>query len=202
MPSSINYHRARVRQRLLIGCLAIALFATGGSGRAAVVKLTQEIVAGGRQKAVVGQPFRQPFAVVVRGAQGEPVPGAKVVLEINYCAEGLPPPGGSLCPPAQTYGSFSNGGGLATAVADADGRATAPVFTAGSLAGHYQVISWVPEQNIGNITTPYDPSFAFFELAQVAITDDVPALSTLTMTILALGLVVVGAGRLRRIARR
>jgi hypothetical protein len=90
---------------------------------------------------VVNTAFANPLAVVVADGYGNPVSGAAVTF---------------LVPTSGASGSFA--GSINTAITDASGTATAPVFTANTISGSYAVIASVA--GVGNTA-----SFAMTNLA-------------------------------------
>ena len=71
----------------------------------------------------------------------------------------------------QAYGNFSGASG-ATVVADRNGRAEAPRFSAGALPATYSVHAKIPPQFIGGRYYYPAGARALFEVTQVAATND------------------------------
>ncbi len=81
-----------------------------------------QVASGSGQSAVVNTAFAQPLTVRALDAGGNPVAGVTVTF---------------AAPATGATGSFA--GGVVTAVTDASGYATSPLFTAGSVWGSYQI---------------------------------------------------------------
>ena len=80
------------------------------------------VTAGGGQHAVVGTAFATNLQATVRDANGNLVPNAAVTFAV---------------PPTGARGTFAGGGASATAMTNAQGVATAPSITAGTVAGSF-----------------------------------------------------------------
>ena len=93
------------------------------------------------QQAAVNNPLPINLAVLVTDASGNPLPNVVVTFTA---------PAGM-----QTGGTFPNMASTATATTDSHGDAVAPVFTANSLVGPYQVVASV---NAGALTTDFSLS--------------------------------------------
>jgi hypothetical protein len=119
------------------------------------------------QTAVVGQVLGEPFVVMVTDQHGAPLAGATVWFDIDYCVAADT----TQCPDLKAYGSFGGTAG-ATVVADRNGRAESPPFTAGTLPAHYTVHAKTPPQMLNG--RYYLPAGAVAEFAvnQVAATND------------------------------
>jgi trimeric autotransporter adhesin len=112
------------------------------------------------QNTVVSTPFAAPLVATVTDASGNVIPGVTVTF---------------TAPTSGASGTFA--GGINTAVTNASGIATSPVFTANSVAGG-----------------PYNVTASVAELAQRAsfsLTNTLPALLTLSTTALRSGQVGV-----------
>jgi len=94
------------------------------------------VFAGGQQAVIAGNAFGARFAVRLTDNAGNPVSGVRVVF--------TPPAVG----PGLASGAFANN--LNSAETDANGVATAPVFTANNVQGPYNVAANVP--NTGLVT--------------------------------------------------
>ncbi len=96
---------------------------TNTVGAAASITAT----AGTPQSTVVGTPFATAFQALVDDQYGNPIPGVTVTF---------------AAPTSGAGGNFS-GSGTITAITNATGVATAPAFTAGTIAGSYSVTATV-----------------------------------------------------------
>jgi hypothetical protein len=82
---------------------------------------------------VVGETSPSPFAVRLTDASGHPVPGFRISFgTVIY----MTPPEAPILPLYGDYGTFPDD---YTVVTDSDGIARAPAFTAGSVAGDYDI---------------------------------------------------------------
>jgi hypothetical protein len=81
--------------------------------------------------ATIGDRFRAPLAVTVRGADGKPVAGASITFTLGSSS-------GNGSSSASTAGATFPGGTTQTTVTtDAAGRAVSPLFTANTVAGNF-----------------------------------------------------------------
>lgn len=128
-------------KRLLCGlCVSTAIVFCMGAQ--AVTTASISVVGPNTFEALPGTVLSTPFAVRVVDAQGVPLSGLIVDFFANTC---LPAPLQPYSCPAETqysayYGTFGGGASVATGI---DGVATAPIFTAGSLVGSYDVVAGV-----------------------------------------------------------
>ena len=119
------------------------------------------------QTAVVGQVLGEPFVVMVADQHGAPLAGATVWFDIDYCVAA----DSRTCPDLKAYGAFAGGAG-ATVVADRNGRAESPPFTAGTLPARYTVHAKIPPQFVGSRYYYPAGAAAEFEVIQIAATND------------------------------
>lgn len=146
----------------------LCLFLSCGAAHAQTLVPHMEAVNGSTRILWADSVAEPPFAVRVTNAQGQPIPGVRVMFLVDHCLNSLPPAGGSGCPPAALYGQFNTSNGSPAAVSDATGLATSATFVAGSIPGQYNVVALVPAQQVGTLQIPSNASFLFFQVHQQA----------------------------------
>lgn len=159
-------------------------------------------VGGVHQTVAVGSELPERFVLRVTDPQGQPMAGVRVVFAINFCLEGVPPPGGG-CPPPTLYGQFVNATGPSEAVSDAAGLATSAAFVAGSTTGQYSVYSSIPAQQVGSVQIPFNTAFRLFNITQVPsgvapLAFPIPVNQGWALAALVVLLLYTAQGRLRR----
>src|SRR5579862_279398 len=129
---------------------------------AQVGDLHLSFVQGSSQTTTVGSPFPQLLAVRLTDDLGNPLPGATIEFENDFCgsAPGQPP-----CP--QTEGHFEPGGNLGEGVTDSTGTAYAPPYIASTTPGITQVYA-IPRPSVA----PY-----FFTNDQVLLRSGIPVVT-------------------------
>lgn len=131
---SINLVGTNYRLRAIGGGFALADSSTFNIGNGA--STTTVVASGAPQNATVATAFLFPLVARVMDAYGSPVPGVSVTF---------------TAPAAGATGRFG-ASATVTRVTDSSGLATAPVFTAGTIAGTYTVTANAP----GTTTAGFD----------------------------------------------
>jgi hypothetical protein len=158
-------------------------------------------VGGDQQTVAVNEIVSDHFVVQVVHAQtGVPLPQVGLHIFVNFqtC---IPLDPNCTVPPPALYGQFeeSVAAGLVT---DGNGRATAPPFRAGELAGNYTVAAMLrlPAQQPGNVEYVGQPpdNVALFAIQQIAGTGaatPVPGPGLFALVLLTLAILVLAARR-------
>lgn len=119
---------------LMLACVPVhALAQSAGNSY-----LTLSIFGSDRIQIAPGETARDVFPVRVVDTNGAPLPGVVVEYTVDGACDGLPLQP-DPCPPPQVYGHFPPVDVGYRVVVDADGRATADEFFAGTVAGVYSV---------------------------------------------------------------
>lgn len=130
----------------LFASLALLVSGSAAFAQSNIESVRLTLISGSGQHVVVDNPLAQPFVMRATDTTGAPVAGLAVAFEVNSCNPYLLE---ITCPPTSLYGSF--GGSIdASAITDASGIATSPLFIAGSTAGTYSTFGYSGPQFVGS----------------------------------------------------
>jgi hypothetical protein len=169
-----DFFRERRMHRLAFVAFAIALAASPLPALADSNEYgSLDVVGPDTVRLVVGESSPSPFAVRLTDASGHPVAGYRIGFGTALYAT---PPEAPIQPLYGDYGSFA---GDTSVITDADGIARAPAFTAGDVAGDYDLVALLFGQPSG---LGHDILAAVAHVHQVGLASTVPITSAFTGT--------------------
>ena len=194
-----------MRRCLILAALPCTLAAPAAAEPVRIVLLSPAT-----QTATAGEPLPFEIRIRVERANGEPVPGVQVYLYVYRCSEPAGP-GTGECPGYEEYGGWTSGDPVqALVTTGGDGTASAPPYRVGDPLPEHQpfvftVVAYASAQTtaggftitLGDATQPIGGYFAGATTVQLGSIDAIPAVGSLGIVLLTVGLAAAAFRRLR-----